>query len=91
LRDLSFELVEQTGVTIAPEVAVVSPEGKCLYRGRIDNLYAALGKRRIKATQHDLRDALDAILKGIPVPQETTKSIGCYIPKPKSGTSFRSQ
>ena len=91
LRDLSFELVEQTGVTIAPEVAVVSPEGKCLYRGRIDNLYAALGKRRIKATQHDLRDALDAILKGIPVPQETTKSIGCYIPKPKSGTSTLSQ
>ena len=91
LRDLSFELVEQTGVTIAPEVAVVSPEGKCLYRGRIDNLYAALGKRRPKATQHDLREALDAILKGIPVPQETTKSIGCYIPKPKSGTTSLSQ
>ena len=91
LRDLSFELVEQTGVTIAPEVAVVSPEGKCLYRGRIDNLYAALGKRRHKATQHDLRDALDAILKGIPVPKETTKSIGCYLPKPKSGTASLSQ
>lgn len=86
LRDESFELVEQTGVTIAPEVAVVSPEGKTLYRGRIDNLYAALGKRRMKATEHDLRDALDAILQGKPVVQETTKSIGCYIPKPKSTT-----
>ncbi|WP_373650213.1 redoxin family protein [Schlesneria sp. DSM 10557] len=84
LRDLSFELVRETEVTIAPEVAVVSAEGKCLYRGRIDNLYAALGKRRFKATQHDLRNALDAILQGVPVPQETTKAIGCYIPKPKT-------
>ena len=33
LRDLSFELVEQTGVTIAPEVAVVSPAWQASHQG----------------------------------------------------------
>ena len=82
IRDTSLKLVKQTGVTIAPEVAVVSPKGDILYRGRIDNLYAALGKRRPKATQQDLREALDAILAGKPVAQKTTTAIGCYIAKP---------
>ena len=77
--DTDLQLVEATGVTIAPEVAVMSPQGKRLYRGRIDNLYAGLGKRRPQATQHDLRAALDAILSGKPVAQETTTAIGCYI------------
>ena len=80
--DFGLKLVKQTGVTIAPEVAVVSPKGDILYRGRIDNLYAALGKRRPKATQQDLREALDAILAGKPVAQKTTTAIGCYIAKP---------
>lgn len=82
IRDTSLELVKKTGVTIAPEVAVLGPDGKRLYRGRINNLYFDYGKRRAKPTQHDLRDALDAILAGKPVPQETTTSIGCFITKP---------
>jgi hypothetical protein len=81
IRDASLELVKATDVTIAPEVAVLGPDGKRLYRGRINNLYAGLGKRRAKATQNDLRDALDAILADKPVAQETTTAIGCYIPK----------
>ena len=79
--DTNLQLVEATGVTIAPEVAVMSPQGKRLYRGRIDNLYAGLGKRRPQATHHDLRAALDAILSGKPVEQETTTAIGCFIEK----------
>ena len=82
IRDSTLQLVQATGVTIAPEVCVVGPDCARLYRGRIDNLYAGLGKRRPKATQHDLRDALDAVLSGKPVPQETTSAIGCYIAKP---------
>ena len=81
--DNSLKLVQQTGVTIAPEVVVLDPNGKRLYRGRIDNLYAGLGKRRPKATEHDLRNTLDAILNGKPVPNETTPSIGCFIAKPE--------
>ena len=82
IRDISLQLVKLTEVTIAPEVAVMGPDGQLLYRGRIDNLYAGLGKRRQKATEFDLREALDAILAGKPIPQARTKAIGCYIPKP---------
>ena len=81
--DNSLKLVQQTGVTIAPEVAVLDTNGKRLYRGRIDNLYAGLGKRRVKATELDLRNTLDAILDGKPIPNETTQSIGCFIAKPE--------
>ena len=85
--DNSLKLVQQTGVTIAPEVAVLDANGKRLYRGRIDNLYAGLGKRRAQATEHDLRITLDAILDGMPVPNETTRSIGCFIAKPEPNKS----
>ena len=51
-----------------------------VYRGRIDNVYAALGKRRPEATEHDLRKALDEVLSGRPVAEPRTQAIGCYIP-----------
>ncbi len=51
-----------------------------LYRGRIDNVYASLGKRRAEATEKDLRKALDEVLSGKPVSTPQTKAIGCYIP-----------
>lgn len=86
LLDPSLKLVKQTGVTIAPEVTVLGPDGRRHYRGRIDNLYAGLGKRRPKATERDLRDALDAIVAGKPVPHATTTAIGCYIAKPSDTT-----
>ena len=79
LRDPSHILVQQVGVTTTPEVAVVAPSGKLLYRGRIDNTYAQVGIRRNQTTEHDLRDALDAILQNRPVLHPTTPAIGCYI------------
>jgi len=69
-----------TGVTITPEAAIVNSAGKVVYRGRIDNSYAALGQARRAPTSHDLRDALDATLAGKPAPNPKTKALGCYIP-----------
>jgi hypothetical protein len=83
LRDPAHLLVKATGVTMAPEVAVIGPDRKVLYRGRIDDLYVDYGKRRPAPTQRDLRAALDAILKGECVSPATTKVIGCYLPDPK--------
>src|SRR5439155_101853 len=40
------------GATIAPEAAVFSPRGELLYRGRIDDQNADLGKRRTVVTSH---------------------------------------
>jgi peroxiredoxin len=83
LRDPTHVLVKASGVTMAPEVAVLGPDRKVLYRGRIDDLYVTYGKRRPAPTQHNLRDALDAILQGKAVAGATTKVIGCYLPEPK--------
>lgn len=83
LLDDHHVLVKLTGATVTPEAAVLSPEGKVLYRGRIDDLYTDYGKRRIKPSQRDLRNALDAVVEGKPVPTATTKAIGCFIPLKK--------
>jgi hypothetical protein len=45
-----------------------------------DNSYAALGKQRSVVTEHDLRDALDAVLAGRAVAKPEVAPIGCYIP-----------
>lgn len=77
--------VAKAGATMAPEAAVFSPRGELLYRGRIDDQYAGLGKRRAKVTSHDLAAALEAILASQPVPQPRTEAVGCLIPKLPSG------
>jgi hypothetical protein len=68
--------------TITPQAFVIDRSGDIRYRGRIDNLYAALGKRRQQVTSHDLRDALDAVLEGRPVPHPETEALGCFITDP---------
>jgi hypothetical protein len=68
-------------VTTTPEVAIVTPAGQIAYRGRIDDQYADLGKKRLAPTQRDLREALTSILAGQPVPRPRTVAIGCLIPE----------
>ncbi|MBI3874893.1 MAG: redoxin domain-containing protein [Verrucomicrobia bacterium] len=79
LLDPKHKLVKLAQATVTPEAAVFSPEAKLLYRGRIDDLFADIGKRRQAPTTHELRDALDAVLAGKPVKEPTTKAIGCFI------------
>lgn len=81
--DREQELVKLTGATITPEAVVYDREGKRVYRGRINNRYEDLGKYRQRATQHDLRDALEAVLSGREVRQAETKAIGCFLPQPQ--------
>jgi hypothetical protein len=81
LLDPAQVLVRHTGATVTPQAAVLSPEGKVLYLGRIDNRVEDFGRARQKATVPDLRNALDAVLSGRPVSPDRTKSIGCSIPR----------
>ena len=78
--DSEFALARRLEASATPEAFVIARDGSTKYRGRIDNIYAAWGKRRRKPTSHDLRDALDAVLAGKSVASPTTKPIGCYIP-----------
>lgn len=78
--DRKHELVGAAGATITPEAVVVKDDGSIAYRGRINNFYAALGRPRRAVTEHDLRNALDAVFTGKAVAVNRTSAVGCYIP-----------
>lgn len=86
VRDPQHVLVKKTGVTIAPEAAVLDANGRVLYRGRIDDRYVSFGVDRPAPTRRDLRDALLHIVAGQPVRVSQTQAIGCalsdFIPPP---------
>jgi hypothetical protein len=75
-------MASRIGVTLTPTAVILSPHGKVLYRGRIDNRYLDFGKYRDTGIKPDLRLALDALLAGKAVPEPFTKSIGCGLPPP---------
>jgi len=83
LTDPEHHLVKAVRASMTPEAVVLDAHRKVLYRGRINDLFAALGKKRPAPTRHDLREALDAIEAGKSVPTAQTKVIGCYIPSAK--------
>jgi cytochrome c-type biogenesis protein CcmH/NrfG len=78
-RDPRHRLVKQFGITVTPEAAVVDRSGTLVYRGRIDNRYAAIGVDRQRATSHDLRDTLNAIISGQPVRASSAPAVGCFV------------
>ncbi len=80
LLDSRRQLVAATGVTITPEVAIVTPDGAIAYRGRIDDLYAEIGAKRQAATKRICARALEAVSAGKPAPTARTKAVGCVIP-----------
>jgi thiol-disulfide isomerase/thioredoxin len=79
LIDLHQVLVKFTDATTTPEAALIAPQGNLKYLGRIDNQYESFGKRRPRATQQDLRDALDAVLAGGSVSKASAPALGCSI------------
>jgi thiol-disulfide isomerase/thioredoxin len=81
LIDAKHGLVKATGATVTPEAALLTPDGKLAYRGRIDDTYADLGKRRVAPNRRDLREALAAVLAGRAVKEARTEALGCPIPE----------
>lgn len=79
LLDKQQALAKQVQARITPEVVVLSPKSETLYKGRINDLYLGPTKRQRAATTKDLRDALDAVLAGKPVPAPQPEAQGCKI------------
>lgn len=77
--DHDHKLTRLAEAEVTPEAAVFDAQGRLVYRGRIDNLYAGFGKKRFKPTKRDLRDTLDALLAGKRLAKRTTEAVGCYI------------
>jgi peroxiredoxin len=80
LLDPKQDVARQAGVRVVPEAVVLSPSGRVLYRGRIDDRYGLSGKRRDEPTTRDLQNALQAVLAGKPPPVAQTRAFGCPLP-----------
>jgi peroxiredoxin len=75
LKDEGNRVADLYGATKTPEVYVLDPKGTLLYRGRIDETHD--DPKNVKSP--DLRNALEAILSGKPVPAAETKAFGCSL------------
>ncbi len=75
LKDEGNRIADAYGATKTPEVFVIDPKGNLIYHGRIDENQD--DPQNVKSP--DLRNALEAILSGRPVPTAETKAFGCTI------------
>ncbi len=81
--DRNRAIAKYAKATVTPQAVLVDKKGVIRYRGRINNLYTDLGKPRRQITEHDLSDALDALLAGRAIANLETKALGCYIVDPE--------
>jgi hypothetical protein len=79
LLDPEHRLVARSRVGRTPEAAVFSSDGRLQYRGRINNWYGDIGRKRFRVSRHDLRNAIDDLLAGRPVAVPRTDAVGCEI------------
>ncbi len=79
IGDATHTWVNRLGATITPEVVVADTSHTAIYRGRIDNTFASLGKRRRVITEHDLADVLNALKDEKTPAFRQTRAIGCII------------
>ena len=81
LLDPAHRLVRLAGATMTPEAAVFAESGEnaMVYRGRIDDLYEEIGRRRQRPTRHDLDEAIEALGQERLDEPRVTAAVGCII------------
>jgi hypothetical protein len=83
LVDRRLRTVRALGATVTPEGVVFRRDGvggfERLYLGRVNDLYAAIGRRRARPITNDLADAIDAAAAGRPVAARAQPAVGCFI------------
>lgn len=77
LFDTTGEFAGTLLPTRVPECIVIAADGQVAYRGRINDFYPDVGKKRLEPTTRDLRDALDAVLDGGKPMVARTTPVGC--------------
>jgi len=79
--DFNKVWTKKLGVTVTPEVAVWDHrEDRLIYRGRIDDSYVRVGKRKTHIQHEDLKNIIDAWLAGeVPNEMIETQVVGCLI------------
>lgn len=76
--------VKKFDAMVTPEVFVYNlRQDSVYYRGRIDDNYARVGKRKLQIQSDDLVNALNAIKDKKKIEVAITQSVGCYISRTK--------
>ena len=70
------------GPTHVPEAFVIDSSGRLCYRGRIDDHYIDVGRRRQQTTHRDLARAIDTVLSGGSRELTRTPPVGCLLDSP---------
>ena len=81
-RDPGFAVARAYGAHVTPEVVVLTPEGRLVYRGRINDQSSALGRDKPAATRHDLAEALEHYLASGVVSGRVVPAVGCTFRSP---------
>jgi len=82
--DHGTKIADWLGATTTPEAVLLTKAGATSYKGRIDDTYASIERRRYAATSHDLADAIQQVLKDQPVKHPYFAPVGCAIFRGKS-------
>ena len=79
LIDSSKALTGYLLASVTPEVILLDNESNLVYKGAVNDLMMALGKRRVQVSTHFLEDAITASIAGKPVSIKRTKAVGCKV------------
>lgn len=80
-KDNGNALADQLDAQVTPEVFLVDKTSTIVYHGSIDD-----SQNPANITKKPLRDALDAVLGGQPVPKAEVKAFGCSIKRAKKAS-----
>jgi peroxiredoxin len=86
LYDESQEVAKSYTAIRTPDIFLFDGDQRLVYRGQLDDSRPGNG---LPVDGHDLRAALDAVLAGVPLPENTKPSVGCTIKwKPGNEPSY---
>ncbi|MFI4876969.1 MAG: alkyl hydroperoxide reductase [Blastopirellula sp. JB062] len=78
LVDRDGQLGARFQTKYVPEAFVLDASGELAYRGRIDDKYRQIGRKRPEATDHTLADAVAAVVADKPVKAARVEAVGCF-------------
>ena len=78
ILDSAGDLALRLGPRVTSEAFVVSTADRVVYRGRIDDRFAAVGRLRTQVSSHDLRTVIEAMADGGEPEPYATEAVGCF-------------
>ena len=78
IMDTTGDLALRLRPRVTSESFVISTADRVVYRGRIDNRFAVVGKLRTRIGSHDLRTVIEALAGGSEPEPHATEAVGCF-------------